>query len=428
MVMILNDDNGKQFIPGDNEIEVLSAIQGTAEYVLPDNLLGYEGKVTSYVYLDFSDGTHTDEGRFTFEIKRSLVTDVIPKAGDKYVKDFEDVKAEVQKAADGTIKTASEAGKSIDEASKEVNTAKAEAIKNMHELDISDKNYLLDSKKRVLNPRTSGGASDNSNHTIYHLSEPIPAGAEMTISGKLEITDGAFDNISILFRDENDVSGGHSLMKISDNEFSKTFTLSKTLHKIYIYAGESDKTRGNGVVYTDVKLQPGSLATPWNPNPHEIMTHISDKNYLLDSKKKVIKPRTSGEVSDTTNHTVYHLSEPMPAGAEMTISGKLEITDGDFDAISIYYRGENGISLGHSLMKISDNEFSKTFTLPKALHKIYIYAGESGETRGNGVVYTDVKLQTGSLAAPWNPNPSEIVTQDQYNKLVNAVINLGGEI
>ncbi|KFN90715.1 hypothetical protein TMUPMC115_1789 [Tetragenococcus muriaticus PMC-11-5] len=44
------------------------------------------------------------------------------------------------------------------------------------------------------------------------------------------------------------------------------------------------------------------------------------------------------------------------------------------------------------------------------------------------MVYTDVKLQTGSLAAPWNPNPSEIVTQDQYNKIVNAIINLGGEI
>ncbi|WP_038027076.1 hypothetical protein, partial [Tetragenococcus muriaticus] len=86
----------------------------------------------------------------------------------------------------------------------------------------------------------------------------------------------------------------------------------KALHKIYIYAGESGETRGNGVVYTGVKLQTGSLATPWNPNPSEIMTHISDKNYLLDSKKRVLSPRTSGEVSDTTNHTTYYLSEPIP--------------------------------------------------------------------------------------------------------------------
>ncbi|WP_038025877.1 phage baseplate upper protein, partial [Tetragenococcus muriaticus] len=174
LVMILDDDNGKKFIPGDDEIEVISAIQGAAKYVLPDNLLGYEGKVTSYVYLEFSDGSHTDEGHFTFEIKRSLVTDVIHEADDKYIKDFDDIKAEVQKTANSAIKTASEASKSIDEASKEVNTAKAEAIKNMHESDISDKNYLLDSKKRVLNPRTSGEVSDTTNHTTYYLSEPIP--------------------------------------------------------------------------------------------------------------------------------------------------------------------------------------------------------------------------------------------------------------
>jgi len=310
--MILNDDGGKEFIPKSDEIEVISAIQGTAKYVLPDNLLGYEGKVTSYVYLDFSDGSHTDEGHFTFEIKRSLITAVIPEAGDKYVKDFEDIKAEVQEAADGaketisqkvtevsdtsdsaisevnqtaddTIKTANqaksdvqskadEASYSIDEAVKSTESARDEAIKTMNDIDYSNKNYLLDSKKRVIEARNSGKPRDNSNFITYYLSELIPAGTEITISGKLEITDGGFDNISINFRDENNASGGFDEMEISDNEFSKTFTLSKTLHKIYVYAGYSGGTRGNGVIYTDVKLQTGSLATPWNPNPHEIVT------------------------------------------------------------------------------------------------------------------------------------------------------------
>ncbi|MDN6423312.1 MAG: phage baseplate upper protein, partial [Tetragenococcus koreensis] len=105
LVFILNDE---KFIPDKGDIEIWTAIPGAARYIIPDNLLGYEGKITSYVYLDFSDGSHTDEGRFTFEIKRSLITDVIPEAGDKYVKDFEDIKAEVQEAADGAKETISQ--------------------------------------------------------------------------------------------------------------------------------------------------------------------------------------------------------------------------------------------------------------------------------------------------------------------------------
>lgn len=38
------------------------------------------------------------------------------------------------------------------------------------------------------------------------------------------------------------------------------------------------------------------------------------------------------------------------------------------------------------------------------------------------------KLQKGSYATYWTPNPSEIVTKDQYNKLVNAITSLGGSI
>ncbi|WP_061840087.1 BppU family phage baseplate upper protein [Tetragenococcus halophilus] len=42
--------------------------------------------------------------------------------------------------------------------------------------------------------------------------------------------------------------------------------------------------------------------------------------------------------------------------------------------------------------------------------------------------YRKRKLQRGKYATDWKPNPSEIVTQDQYDKLANAIINLGGSI
>lgn len=104
LVMILNDDGGKEFIPKSDEIEVISAIRGTAKYVLPEMLLSYSGKVTGYVYMDFDDGSQSDDGQFTFRIKHSMITHVLPKAGDKYVQDFEDVQERVEQAGDSATK------------------------------------------------------------------------------------------------------------------------------------------------------------------------------------------------------------------------------------------------------------------------------------------------------------------------------------
>ncbi|WP_146028680.1 BppU family phage baseplate upper protein, partial [Tetragenococcus halophilus] len=63
-----------------DDIDVISAVRGTARYVIPENLLGYEGKITGHIYLDFEDGSHTDEGQFTFNIKRSMISNVLPEA------------------------------------------------------------------------------------------------------------------------------------------------------------------------------------------------------------------------------------------------------------------------------------------------------------------------------------------------------------
>ncbi|MCO8288318.1 BppU family phage baseplate upper protein [Tetragenococcus halophilus] len=300
----------------------------TFTYPLPDKLLNYTGKVDGYLYFDFEDGSHSDEIHFVFTIKKSQIDETMEDAPDVYIKSFEEVKADVQSTADkatsdiksrvdavenaknstvgdiekakdnaesqigdyvGEIESAkqdisssasdvqskaSEAGKSIEESSKEVKKAKTDSIKSMSESDISDKNYLLDSKKRVLEERSTGEPTDKSNYDTYYLSEPIPAGTEFTVSGKLEITDGDFDAISIYFRDENgDGIDGHSFrVEHINNGFSSSFTLSKTVYKIYIYAGISGSTEGNGVIYTDVKLQTGPLATPWTPNPQQIVT------------------------------------------------------------------------------------------------------------------------------------------------------------
>lgn len=100
LLLIKNDDKDKEFIPSQEDFEIISKLGGKAKFVLPEMLLAYQGKVTGYIYLDFEDGSQTDEGQFTFRIKHSMITHVLPEAGEKYVQDFEDVKERVEQAGD----------------------------------------------------------------------------------------------------------------------------------------------------------------------------------------------------------------------------------------------------------------------------------------------------------------------------------------
>nr|WP_255318407.1 BppU family phage baseplate upper protein [Enterococcus hirae] len=68
---------------------------GIVTYPLPDQLLNYEGEVKGYVYLDFEDGSHSDESAFTFTIIRSKIDSEIGEASEVYIKDFEQIKKEV---------------------------------------------------------------------------------------------------------------------------------------------------------------------------------------------------------------------------------------------------------------------------------------------------------------------------------------------
>ena len=53
---------------------------------------------------------------------------------------------------------------------------------------------------------------------------------------------------------------------------------------------------------------------------------------------------------------------------------------------------------------------------------------ELGATNGATVYWTQRKLEKGSVATDWCPNPSEILTQSDYAKLRAAILSLGGSL
>ncbi|MCO8298460.1 BppU family phage baseplate upper protein [Tetragenococcus halophilus] len=334
LVFVLNDE---KITPKTDDIEIWLAVPGTARYIIPESMLGREGKVTGYVYLEFSDGSHTDEGRFTFEIKQSMITDMLPEAGEQYVKDFEDIKAEVQEAADGaketinqkvteisdtsdsaiskvnqvaddTIKTASEAKSdvqskadeasySIDEAVKSTESARDEAIETMTELDYSNRNLLTGTSSEWEEFSFSGFTSGFMTYSLDQLG-----------------------------------------LKVGD-----TLT----------YAAEIDNTKDES-----------------NLLPLSILANFYGEEGKLISRIKGNQIKSN----------------------------------------------EKGMSIG-------------TREIPEGTIKIQAYKVRKTETNDRKkAAARKHKLQKGNYATYWTPNPSEIVTQDQYNKLVNAITNLGGSV
>ncbi|MEL5937967.1 phage baseplate upper protein [Tetragenococcus halophilus] len=287
LVMILNDDGGKEFIPKSDEIEVISAIRGTAKYVLPEMLLSYSGKVTGYVYMDFDDGSQSDDGQFTFRIKHSMITHVLPEAGDKYVQDFEDVKERVEQAGDkarndmqknvkairddyevwtkeqqkkqtdfenDTNKTISGINESLDNAQKtatdvidKVNSTKNEAVDtiNKESKKINEKFENLDaySKKEVDEKLSETERLYQSNYYEFHERNTMP------FNNTFSILDDRYLRFKVGISKKDFVE--HTFVKNTLDDFIKWTTSS--------FGKKSEEKSINKENYTDDMVSDGSL-------------------------------------------------------------------------------------------------------------------------------------------------------------------------
>lgn len=297
----------------------------TFTYPLPDKLLNYTGKVDGYLYFDFEDGSHSDEIHFVFTIKKSQIDKTMEEVPDIYIKSFEDVKAEVQEAADGaketisqnvtevsdtsdsaiskvnqvaddTIKTADQAQGDIQTSVSDVQSRQAgaekdiaglvestesardEAVKTMTELDYSDRNLLpgTSDEWETYEWDTSYGWQG----AVYSLEElGLKVGDTITFS---KLLDNTLDDVDlqvwaeIFFRDVN--GERLSSMRPSSIESGQrgyvkgTEKIPEKTHYLYIFkANKGNNQVAKVVAGKETKLQHGTRATSWTPAPEDIV-------------------------------------------------------------------------------------------------------------------------------------------------------------
>lgn len=83
-----------------------SFLNGQVVYILPEAMKAYNGMVETYVYIEYSDGSTSDNLGFTFRMQRSKIDGLAQDKADYFITDFQQLLDAVkQKAADAVNET-----------------------------------------------------------------------------------------------------------------------------------------------------------------------------------------------------------------------------------------------------------------------------------------------------------------------------------
>lgn len=386
---IYQGEEKKEFPIFDNQIITESYMQGIVKYRIPDMLLSYEGKVDANVYIDFPDGSHTDNLAFTFTIEKSIIDDNVQLNGEYYFKDFQQLLDGVKQEATDAVNAALT---NIDTVSQNVTSAQNNLkavedkmnqtnqqigdlgkLKKMYSnsIDFGDYDYsgnpnlmpyitdswvgallangdtVKDSIKRVIThtktrtadagdilslglgiPRT---AEANNRYLITALRPSTPYALTVTMSVGSDWT-GETNTIGARVRYLNESGGTELPINVllpanveRDKMITHTFTgttkanlTGMTNCYVQIFSVNSED-KGTVSVSYDVKLEIGTIATPYQPN-------LLDHPYWLGKTplgENIADPTKTFPIK-TRAYLVYSgaNTEPYIAGQQYTLTMK----------------------------------------------------------------------------------------------------------
>ena len=432
---IYQGEEKKEFPIFDNQIITESYMQGIVKYRIPDMLLSYEGKVDANVYIDFPDGSHTDNLAFTFTIEKSIIDDNVQLNGEYYFKDFQQLLDGVKQEATDAVNAALT---NIDTVSQNVTSAQNNLkavedkmnqtnqqigdlgkLKKMfsNNIDFGDYDYsgnpnlmpyitdpwvgsllangdtVKDSIKRVIThtktrtadagdilslglgiPRT---AEANNRYLITALRPSTPYALTVTMSVGSNWT-GETNTIGARVRYLNESGGTELPINVllpanveRDKMITHTFTgttkanlTGMTNCYVQIFSVNSED-KGTVSVSYDVKLELGTIATPYQPNLLNAPYYLSK----VALGENLIKPESQQPVTNSNYLIKTYNTKPMVKGKKYTIT--LEGTKPTTQVFRPFFTQATGSSWGFGDLKPVEgltDIWSATFTASTDSH------------------------------------------------------------
>ncbi|HGF7779702.1 TPA: BppU family phage baseplate upper protein [Enterococcus faecium] len=100
-----------------------SFLNGHVVYILPEAMKAYNGMVEAYVYIEYPDGSTSDNLGFTFRMKRSAIDGLAQDKADYFIEDFKQLLAAASLEANKTIEGLDTEIKNLQQAAKDANKA-----------------------------------------------------------------------------------------------------------------------------------------------------------------------------------------------------------------------------------------------------------------------------------------------------------------
>lgn len=363
---IYQGEEKKEFPIFDNQIITESYMQGIVKYPIPDMLLSYEGKVDANVYIDFPDGSHTDNLAFTFNIEKSIIDGDVQLNGEYYFKDF-------QQLLDGVKQEATNA----------VNAA------------LTNVDSTIEKANQQINEFVEG-ATQAIDQTVDEVTE------------QLQATQTKIDTVS-----QNVTSAQNNLKAVEDkmNQTNQQIGALGKLKKMYsnsIEFGGYDYSGNPNIAPVINDGNVSSINNTWTKvTPHGTFATCEKIGTNLSVGVGMV-PLNRYDFSKLTVGKQYTLTIPIRINADFT---------GEISSIFIRMRCVNtdgDVVLDTKMLPSNTprDEFvdiSNTFTVPSTVQNSnnwYCQVGFSADSDARGTVDIgyDVKLEEGSTATPYQPN------------------------
>ncbi|WVE60672.1 BppU family phage baseplate upper protein [Enterococcus faecium] len=100
-----------------------SFLNGHVAYILPEAMKAYNGMVEAYVYIEYPDGSTSDNLGFTFRMKRSAIDGLAQDKADYFIEDFKQLLAAASLEANKVIEGLDTEIKNLQQAAKDANKA-----------------------------------------------------------------------------------------------------------------------------------------------------------------------------------------------------------------------------------------------------------------------------------------------------------------
>lgn len=113
-----------------------SFLNGHVVYILPEAMKAYNGMVESYVYIEYPDGSTSDNLGFTFRMKRSAIDELAQNKADYFIEDFKQLLAVASLEANKTVEGLDQEIKSLQQAAKDANAAVDGAMGRIDGLEV----------------------------------------------------------------------------------------------------------------------------------------------------------------------------------------------------------------------------------------------------------------------------------------------------